>query len=98
MGFTKEWEDFYVYKEEGEYENFIDNISINVRRKEYILDIDTTDGILDSIDYDALVNEDKEVYYYSTEVSREIFDIIVAGVKEKGYKRLVEETSEDEED
>lgn len=98
MGFTSEWEDFHVYTNHTEDEDFVDNISINVKRKEYILDIEVSDFMLDSFDYDAMVNEGKEIYYESTKVSREIFDIIVAGVKEKGFKRLVREETDGEDD
>lgn len=89
MGFTSEWEDFYT--ESKNNEDLCDYININIKKKQYILYIDVDNDITDSVD-------ENDNYHFAVETSREIFDIIVAGVKEKGFKRLVREETDDEDD
>lgn len=57
----------------------VDQISIDKVNKRYILDIDANDLVTDG--YDGEMNEVNSMY-----VSRFIFDIIVQGIKERGFK------------
>ena len=57
----------------------VDQISIDKVNKRYILDIDTNDLVTDG--YDGEMNEVNSMF-----VSRFIFDIIVQGIKERGFK------------
>ena len=80
MAYSREWEDFYT--ESKNNEDLCDYININTKKKQYILYIDVDNDITDSVD-------ENDNYHFAVETSREIFDIIVSGVKEKGYTRLV---------
>ena len=80
MAFSREWEDFYT--ESKNNEDLCDYININTKKKQYILYVDADIEITDSVD-------ENDNYHFAEETSREIFDIIVSGVKEKGYTRLV---------
>ena len=80
MAYSREWEDFYT--ESKNNEDLCDYININTKKKQYILYVDADIEITDSVD-------ENNNYHFSEETSREIFDIIVSGVKEKGYTRLV---------
>lgn len=81
MSFNSDWEDFYTMSSNDE--DLVDYVSINTKKKKYILYLDADDLITDSVDEDGNYDENMDV-------SREIFDIIIAGVKDKGYTRLVE--------
>ena len=74
----QEWERFYTDAKEQNEEGFVDQISIDVINKVYSLgekvDIADTDG------EDEDGNE-----IYSFYVSRGVFDIILEGLKAKGY-------------
>ncbi len=89
MSFDKGWEDFYTDSRNDE--DLVDYININTKKKQYILYNDVDDLVTDGYDMD-------DNYDSAMEVSREIFDIIVAGVKEKRYTRLVPEIDIDDED
>ena len=80
MAFSREWEDFYT--ESKNNEDLCDYININTKKKQYILYIDADIEITDSVD-------ENDNYHFAEETSREIFDFIVSGVKEKAYTRLV---------
>jgi hypothetical protein len=80
MAYSREWEDFYT--ESKNNEDLCDYININTKKKQYILYVDADIEITDSVD-------ENDNYHFAEETSREIFDIIVSGVKEKGYTRLV---------
>ena len=60
----------------------VDQISIDKVNKRYILDIDAYDLVTDGYD-----TENNQVN--STYVSRFIFDIIVEGVKQSGFKEAI---------
>ena len=79
MSFSEDWEDFYVYVDD---EN-VDYIMVNTKKKKYVLYRNVSDLITDS------VNEDGE-YTNCMSVSREIFEIIVEGVKERKFTQLKE--------
>ena len=66
---------FYTESQKGE--GWIDHISIDEKRKRYILDIDKDERTLGGYE------RGKPVYSYY--VSRLIFDIIVTGIKEQGF-------------
>ena len=76
---NQKWESFYTdAKKQNEDESLIDQLSIDVINKVYLVDeqvgLEETDG------------EDEEgneiISYY---ISREVFDIILEGLKAKGY-------------
>ena len=76
------WELFYTdAKYQNKEESLVDQISIDVVNKVYILEEEAPDMITDGYD-----DEDNEIY--SAYVSREIFDIIIQGLKSKGYKQV----------
>ncbi|MBQ4541791.1 MAG: hypothetical protein IJA23_02945 [Clostridia bacterium] len=79
MSFSDEWEDFYVYVDD---EN-VDYIMVNTKKKKYVLYRNVSDMITDS------VNDDGE-FTNCLPVSREIFEIIVEGVKERKFTQLKE--------
>lgn len=89
MSFATEFEMFYT---DSEDEELVNQISIDVRRKRYILDENVhwlcTDG------YDEEDNPICSIY-----VSSVIFDILLKGVKDAGFVRYVpeEEQSYDDE-
>ena len=68
MSFNTDWEDFYTTSLKED--DLVDYISINTKRKKYILYNDVTDLITDSVDENDNYNE-------CTNVSREIFEIIL---------------------
>ncbi len=89
MSFNNDWEDFYTDSKNDE--NLVDYINVNTKTKQYLLYVDVDCDITDSVD-------ENDNYHFSMNVSREIFDIIFAGLLEKGYKRLIEEDFDDDED
>ncbi len=82
------WEEFYTVSKVDE--DLVDKLSVNTKKKRYTLYEN-----IDSINTDWVDENDN--YYNSTYVSREIFDIMLAGIKEKKYIRLIEEVEEDDE-
>ncbi len=82
------WEEFYTVSQVDE--DLVDKLSVNTKKKRYTLYEN-----IDSINTDWVDENDN--YYNSTYVSREIFDIMLAGIKEKKYVRLIEEVEEDDE-
>ncbi len=81
MSYNNDWEDFYTTSLNDE--NLVDYISINTKQKKYMLYIDASDLITDSIDCDDNYNENMLV-------SRTVFNFIVKGVQENNYTKLVE--------
>ena len=79
MFLAKDWEMFYTNSHKSSEEDLVDQISIDKVNKRYILDIDADDLVTDG--YDDEMNEVNSLY-----VSRFIFDIIVQGIKERGFK------------
>lgn len=74
---------FYTDSHKSLEEEFlVDQISIDKVNKRYILDIDAYDLVTDGYD-----TENNQVN--STYVSRFIFDIIVEGVKQSGFKEAI---------
>ena len=78
---TKDWE--MLYTDSKKDEDKVDQISIDVRNKRFVLDIDAdmmvTDGYWDD-------GETEVVSYY---VSRFLFDLVVEGLKDRGFKELI---------
>ena len=81
MFVVNEWEMFYTDSKNDEY--LVDQVSIDVKNKRYMLEIDANDMVTDG--YDELGNEIRSTY-----VIREVFDIIISGLKQKNYIELVE--------
>ena len=80
MFLVKDWEMFHTGSHKSSEEEYlVDQISIDKVNKRYILDIDANDLVTDG--YDGEMNEVNSMY-----VSRFIFDIIVQGIKERGFK------------
>ena len=79
------WQSVYTFYED---EKRVDMIDINVRRRRYEL-------LTDVESWRVCETDEFGDYYEPVAVSREIFDIIVAGVKAKGYVRLVPEEKAD---
>lgn len=79
MFVATEWEMFYT-RSKGNNE-LVDQISIDKNNKRYVLDVDAVDMITDG--EDGFGNEIVSWY-----VSRLVFDIIVQGVKDKGFIEL----------
>ena len=80
MFLAKDWEMFYTDSHKSSKEKYlVDQISIDKVNKRYILDIDANDLVTDG--YDSEMNEINSNY-----VSRLVFDIIVQGIKERGFK------------
>ena len=79
---SKMWEMFYTdAKNQNQEEGLVDQISIDTVNKTYILDEEALDMNTDGWDEEG--NEINSVY-----VSREIYDIILQGLKLKGYKQV----------
>ena len=80
MFLVKDWEMFYTDLKSGD-DDFVDQISIDIVNKRFILDervsFMATDG------YDVMGEIIASIY-----VKREIFDILLAGLIENGYKRI----------
>lgn len=75
------WERFYTdTKGQNGEEELVDQISIDVVNKVYVLCQGFSDEITDG--EDEFGNEICSIY-----VSREIFDILLQGIKEKGYNQ-----------
>ena len=78
---TKEWEMFYTDSKKDE--DNVDQISIDIRNKRFVLDIDAdmlvTDGYWD----------DGKTEVVSHYVSRLMFDLIVESLIARGFKELL---------
>lgn len=73
------WEVFYT--ESKLDEDRVDQISIDVSKKRYILDINADDMITDWVDeYDN--------YGGALYVSRFVFDLIISGLEKQGFKSV----------
>ena len=83
MFLAKDWEMFYTDSHKSSKEEYlVDQISIDKVNKRYIFDIDADDRVTDGYDYK--MNEINSIY-----VSRLVFDIIVQGIKERGFKEAI---------
>ena len=83
MFLAREWSMFYtVTKRQERNWDLVNQISIDEKNKRYVLDIDAPDLVTDGYD-----EEGEEIYSYP--VSRLVFDIILNGLKEKGFKELI---------
>lgn len=80
MFFVDNWTAFRAVS--NKKEKCLDQISIDELNKRFILDIGAVDYLTD--DY-----EDWYQLRDSTYVSRFVFDLIVDGIKEKGFKELI---------
>ena len=76
------WENFYSEtKQPNQEEDFVDQISIDVINKVYVLYEHIDDAVIGGEDEEG--NEISLFY-----VSREVFDVILEGLKSKGYKEV----------
>ena len=73
---VEKWEMFYT--ESKNNEDLVDQISIDTKNKRYILDIDA-----DIIVTDGEYEDGTEIY--SLYISRYMFDLIVAEIKNRGF-------------
>lgn len=80
---VKDWEMFYTDAKSGD-DHLVDQICIDKQNKKYLLYIEATDMVTDG--YDETDEPINSIY-----VSRLVFDIIVSGIKGKGFTALVEE-------
>lgn len=76
MFLITEWEMFYTDTEDADT---IDQISIDTANRRYILDTNVSFLASDGCD-----DEENEVS--STYVSRAVFDLLLAGLKQNGYR------------
>ena len=77
---AKNWEMFFTEsKIQNKEKDLVDQVSIDVVNKRYLVD-----ESVDLLVTDGCDEEGTEIY--STYVSKEIFDIILQGLKLKGYK------------
>lgn len=84
MFMIKKWEIFYTDSLNSDFENdeeLVDQILIDSLNKRYILNKDADILVTDSID--EFGNED-----YSMYISRFMFDLILEGLKNKGFKEV----------
>ena len=80
---AKNWEMFYTDSiVQNKEENLVDQVSIDVVNKRYLVDESADWLVTDGCDEEG-------VEICSTYVSREIFDIILQGLKLKGYKEIL---------
>ena len=77
----KEWEMFFTDSKQND--ELVDQISINVSNKTFLLDTNAQDLVTDGYDE----NDQPIVSYY---VSRFMFDLIVESIKAKGFKEIFE--------
>lgn len=81
MFLATEWEMFYTCAAGAPEDGYlVDQVSIDEVNKRYILDINAIDLITDGVDEKG--NEINSLY-----VSRLVFDIIIAGLEQRGFKR-----------
>ena len=81
MFLATKWEMFYTNsKMQNEDEDLVDQISIDVVNKVFVLYESVSSKIIDGVDMHG--NE-----FYSYYVSREIFDILLQGLKANGYRK-----------
>ena len=73
---VEKWEMFYTNSKNNE--DLVDQISIDTKNKRYILDIDA-----DIIVTDGEYEDGTEIY--SLYISRYMFDLIVAEIKNRGF-------------
>ncbi len=80
---AKNWEMFYTESEiQNKEEDLVDQLSIDAVNKIFLLYKSVSDMVTDGYD-------DEGAEIYSTYISREIFDIILQGLKSKGYKEIL---------
>ena len=76
---NQKWERFYTEtKNQNKEETFVDQISIDVINKVYLLHEQVDDAEIGGED-----EQGNDIYPFY--VSREVFDIILEGLKAKGY-------------
>ncbi len=81
MFLATKWEMFYTESKKQNKEDLVDQISIDAVNKVFVLYESVSDMVTDG--YDEYGNEINSIY-----VSREIFDIILQGLKSNGYRQL----------
>lgn len=82
MFLVKDWEMFHTDAINATEDNYlVDQISIDKANKRYVIDIGETYSVTDGYD-EAGDPVD------STHVSRLVFDIIVEGLKQRGFKSV----------
>ena len=77
---ANESEKFYT-DSKNKKEDLVDQISIDVLNKEYVLDLEVPISITDGYDEDG--NEIYAIY-----ISREVFDILLQGLKLNNYNQI----------
>jgi hypothetical protein len=85
-GFMEDkWEMFYTHTAGGKRDDYsyVDMLSINMTNKRYILDVHTDIRNTDGENEDGTCDE---CYY----ISRGIFDILLDGLKQRGFKEFKE--------
>lgn len=80
MSWAKDWERFYTDSKTGD-DDLVDQIEINAETKSFYLYIDESYLITDGYD-----DEDEPIV--SEYVSRFAFDLIVKGIRERGFTEL----------
>lgn len=73
------WEMFYTTSKKDEER--VDQVSIDVANKRYVLEINAKDEVTDG--YDEFGEEINSVF-----VSRFVFDLIINGLKNSGFKEV----------
>ena len=91
MFLVKDWEMFYTDTIGRKDEFVVDQVSIDVANKRFVLDIGA-DGIVTD-GYDEEMNEVGSNY-----VSRFVFDLIIEGLRQKGFKEVVWDVCYDDND
>ena len=82
MFLATDWEMFYTHAAGAPKDSdLVDQVSIDETNKRYILDINAMDLITEGIDQKG--NEINSFY-----VSRLVFDIIIEGLEQRGFKRV----------
>lgn len=83
---NENWAIYYCDNSEStvnEYPGYVDVISIDIKNKRYVLDIHCDERCMDGYYEDD--TEKISVY-----MSREVFEMLLIGVKEKGYTQVKE--------
>ena len=86
MNMYKKWECFYCdnsESSENEYPEYVDVISIDIENKKYVLDIHCDERTING-------DCEDDIEIIPSYVSREVFDMILVGMKEKDYIKIKE--------
>ena len=75
------WEMIYTDSDNDEDEFLVDNLTIDMENKRYILDVGVDDCITDSVD------ENGEPYGCSSYVSKKFFNFVLQALKDANFKQ-----------